>query len=324
MMDRTPDRRPERALHIVPLAATMLGLAGCQGEDTFDRTSQIGPNPVLPKPKQYLLPPFKIAEPVGWRNNETPSVQRGPEDSGVRARPEAPADRVRPAERRRARRGAERPAAGTGDPPKDMVMSYLMSISARHDQRREPDHAAARRRRRRRAGGRTSFLDNLNSPFGMVLVGKRLLRRKHRCDRSLSIRSRATTRIDARGEADRSARRADQSPLDEKPHRESRRLASLCDGRLEQQCRRERHGGREGPRGNLGGRRARAGARLRDAASAIRTASRCSRRPARSGPWSTSATSSARISCPTTSHQCKMAVFTAGHTATTASTSIRG
>ena len=55
---------------------------------------------------------------------------------------------------------------------------------------------------------------------------------------------------------------------------------------------------------------------------AIRMAWPGSRRPARCGRSSTSATSSAAISFPTTSRRCRTALSTAGRTATTARTSI--
>ena len=38
----------------------------------------------------------------------------------------------------------------------------------------QPDHAAARHQWRRRAGVRSVFLDHLNSPFGVALVGNDL------------------------------------------------------------------------------------------------------------------------------------------------------
>jgi len=50
-------------------------LAGCN-EDSFDIKTQIGANPVLPNPQQYLLPPMKIAKTTPW-GHETPTVAAG-------------------------------------------------------------------------------------------------------------------------------------------------------------------------------------------------------------------------------------------------------
>ena len=56
----------------------MIALASCDdGGAEFDRNSQIGSNPVLPAPKQYLIPPIHVAEVVGWGKNEAPTAAGG-------------------------------------------------------------------------------------------------------------------------------------------------------------------------------------------------------------------------------------------------------
>jgi glucose/arabinose dehydrogenase len=57
------------------LAATF-ALAGCD-DGSGDPTAGIGPKPNLPDPQQYLLPPMHIARVVGWKGNETPTVAQG-------------------------------------------------------------------------------------------------------------------------------------------------------------------------------------------------------------------------------------------------------
>jgi glucose/arabinose dehydrogenase len=59
----------KRAL-LVAASASILALAACN-EDTFDTDSQIGSDPVLPEPQQYLFPPMHLASVVGWKNGET-------------------------------------------------------------------------------------------------------------------------------------------------------------------------------------------------------------------------------------------------------------
>jgi len=54
----------------------VLALTGA-GEDSFDKQSQIGPNPVLPEPQNYLFPPMHLAKVVGWKSGETPTVADG-------------------------------------------------------------------------------------------------------------------------------------------------------------------------------------------------------------------------------------------------------
>jgi glucose/arabinose dehydrogenase len=61
------------------LAAAAMGalaLAGCS-KKIIDPGTQIGANPVLPAPQQYLLPPMGIANVVGWKAGQTPTVPAG-------------------------------------------------------------------------------------------------------------------------------------------------------------------------------------------------------------------------------------------------------
>jgi hypothetical protein len=39
--------------------------------------SQVGPDPVLPEPQEYLFPPMHLAKVVGWKEGETPTVAPG-------------------------------------------------------------------------------------------------------------------------------------------------------------------------------------------------------------------------------------------------------
>ena len=52
-------------------------LAACSGEKGGDPMKQYGPNPVLPEPHQYLLPPMSVPQAVGWKPGEAPSVPAG-------------------------------------------------------------------------------------------------------------------------------------------------------------------------------------------------------------------------------------------------------
>ena len=89
---------------------------------------------------------------------------------------------------------------------------------------------------------RSVFLQSLNSPFGMALVGNdfyvantdAVVRFRYR-DGATRIAGPGTKVADLPGGTD-------QPSLDQEPHREPRRHAALRDGRLEQQRRRERHG----------------------------------------------------------------------------------
>jgi glucose/arabinose dehydrogenase len=51
-------------------------LAACSGKGS-DPTKQYGPNPYLPEPHQYLLPPMSVPHAIGWKPGESPTVPAG-------------------------------------------------------------------------------------------------------------------------------------------------------------------------------------------------------------------------------------------------------
>jgi glucose/arabinose dehydrogenase len=68
----------KRSLVVALTVAGASLVAGCSNSGaSFDRDSQTGPDPVLPAPHQYLVPPMHVAKAVGWKPGETPSVASG-------------------------------------------------------------------------------------------------------------------------------------------------------------------------------------------------------------------------------------------------------
>ena len=65
----------KRALLLLAGAA-FLGLSACS-DPPFDEQSQVGPDPKLPEPQQYLLPPINVAPGEGWANGRMPHVAAG-------------------------------------------------------------------------------------------------------------------------------------------------------------------------------------------------------------------------------------------------------
>lgn len=61
---------------IIALSAALVTSTSSQDTD-FDISQQIGPDPVLPEPTRELLPDLKVAEVVGWKDGETPTVPEG-------------------------------------------------------------------------------------------------------------------------------------------------------------------------------------------------------------------------------------------------------
>jgi glucose/arabinose dehydrogenase len=152
-------------------AVSGLALAGCN-QEAGDPKTQIGANPVLPEPQQYLLPPMHIAEAVKW-GNDTPTVPQGMQVHALAtglAHPRSlyvlPDGDILVVETS----GPKAPV----NRPKDLVMRWVQSFAgsgAKGGNRitllRDIGADGA-------AKTRTVFLDHLNSPFGVALVGNDL------------------------------------------------------------------------------------------------------------------------------------------------------
>ncbi|WP_213979289.1 sorbosone dehydrogenase family protein [Sphingomonas sp. dw_22] len=156
-----------RASTIVALCSTSLSLAGCGGGGPTD--AQVGPNPGLPAQNQYLLPPMRIAPPIPW-GDQTPMVPQGlkvaafasgfKDVRSIFVLPNGDILAVEP-------KGNSEPVSR----PKDIVVDWVQSFG--HSKVQGANQITLLRD----ADGdgkpelRTVFLDHLNSPFGVALVG---------------------------------------------------------------------------------------------------------------------------------------------------------
>jgi hypothetical protein len=147
-----------------------LALAGCN-EDSFDIKTQIGANPALPDPQQYLLPPMKIAKTTSW-GNEIPTVAPGLHVEALAKGLGHPRSiYVLP-------NGDVLVVATNGPPapvnrPKDLVMGWVQSLAG-SKAKGANQITLLRNVKDGKAEIRSVFLDNLNSPFGVALVGSDL------------------------------------------------------------------------------------------------------------------------------------------------------
>ncbi len=137
---------------------------------------QVGPNPPLPEPRQSLFPTMHLADVIGWKEGETPKVPQGLKVAALATGLQHPRSLyVLP-------NGdvlvVESKAPG-GEPvkrPKDIVMGWIESwVTSGGD-----SGPSNRITLLRDADGdgmpetRSVFLDHLNSPFGVALVGSDL------------------------------------------------------------------------------------------------------------------------------------------------------
>lgn len=151
--------------------AALLILAGC-GPKTIDARRQIGPHPYLPPLHQYLLPPMHVAKVVGW-NGATPTVAPGLKVQAFATGLANPRSLyVLP--------NGDVLVVETGGPPppisrpKEIVMNW---VEKEAHSRTKPGQRILLFRDTNGDGlpdEKTTFLDHLNSPFGVVLVGSSL------------------------------------------------------------------------------------------------------------------------------------------------------
>jgi len=150
------------------LLAGLASLSACSGAGG-NAPDQVGPNPSLPAQNQYLLPPMHIARPTPW-GNATPAVPQGMRVTAfatgmknVRRLFVLPNGDVLAAEPK----GPEEPIAR----PKDILVNFIQGFG------HSKVAGANRITLLRDADGdgrpevRTVFLDGLDAPFGMALVG---------------------------------------------------------------------------------------------------------------------------------------------------------
>lgn len=154
-------------------AVLLLAITGCSDEtDTFDISSQIGPDPVLPEPSQSLLPDLKVAEVVGWADNETPAVIDGFTISAYAK------DLANPRTVHTLPNGdvlvvqSKAPPGKPVERPKDVIRGFIMSIASGGGGGK-PTNLITLLRDTDRDGTvdeRHDLLKDLNSPFGLAFI----------------------------------------------------------------------------------------------------------------------------------------------------------
>jgi glucose/arabinose dehydrogenase len=145
----------------------LLAAAMPAGAEPFDRASQMGPNPVLPEPHSYLIPPMKVAKPVGWQNGATPKVPDGFKIEALAS------NLVHPRQPYVLPNGDVLVVESNGPNfekvkrPKTIVMGLVMASSGAKEKTENRISII-------HDGKASVFLDGLFSPFGVVLVGNDL------------------------------------------------------------------------------------------------------------------------------------------------------
>jgi len=161
-----------RSALAIAIGVTALGVASC-GPSPGDPKRQIGPNPYLPPIHQYLMPPMHVAKIVGWGAGETPTVPAGLKVQALATGLKSPRSvYVLPnGDILVVESGGPKPPVNR---PKEIVMSLVEKKA------HTPVKPGNRILLFRDTNGdgvpvlQTVFIDHLNSPFGVVLVGNDL------------------------------------------------------------------------------------------------------------------------------------------------------
>jgi glucose/arabinose dehydrogenase len=171
-MKITRQTRRMSRLAILCTAICGLGLAGCD-EQGGDISAQIGANPKLPEPQQYLLPPMHVAKTAPWGKDETPTVSPGLQVHALAKGFEHPRSLyVLP-------NGDVLVVESSGpkapvNRPKDLIMGWVQAYAGSGAKGANRITLLRGLKADGSAEQRTVFLDHLTSPFGVALVGQDL------------------------------------------------------------------------------------------------------------------------------------------------------
>ncbi len=157
------------------LALALVGLlAGCSEKASLTPAQQAGDNPPLPASQNFLVPPMKVPNGVGWKQGQTPTVAAGLKiekiASGLKHPRQVyvlPNHDVLVVE-----------SNGPGTEPLTTPKQFVAGLVASRSGKKAP--CGNRITLLRHAAGSSGewekhvFIENLNSPFGVALIGDTL------------------------------------------------------------------------------------------------------------------------------------------------------
>jgi glucose/arabinose dehydrogenase len=167
---------PSKLARLALAGVAVAALTGAAAPDDFDVKTQIGPNPVLPEPQNYLVPPMHLAQVLGWKEGEAPTVPDGLKVTAMatgldhpRSVYTLPNGDVLVVESRS-------PDLDPVSRPKNIVMNWVESFVTSAGSSKGSNRITLLRDTHGdgKYDLRTVFIDHLYSPFGVALVGNDL------------------------------------------------------------------------------------------------------------------------------------------------------
>ncbi len=167
---------PFKLTHRLTLAGVAIAALTAAAPDDFDVKTQIGPNPILPEPQQYLIPPMHLAQVVGWKEGEAPTVPDGLKVTAMATGLEHPRSVYTLPNGDVLVVESRSPDLDPVSRPKTVVMKWVESLVTSAGSSKGSNRITLLRDTHGdgKYDVRTVFIDHLYSPFGVALVGNDL------------------------------------------------------------------------------------------------------------------------------------------------------
>ncbi|WP_130802837.1 PQQ-dependent sugar dehydrogenase [Acinetobacter ihumii] len=161
-----------KAKYVFILSVLGIALAGCNQSQPVDPNKQYGQDPVLPDPKNFLVPPMKVPKGVGWQADQKPQVIQGLKIEKI-------ADQLQhPRQLYTLPNGdvlvveANSPGEEATTTPKQLIANKVKGISGKAS--KGGNKITLLRQQADGGWKKYDFLQNLHSPFGVQLIGNTL------------------------------------------------------------------------------------------------------------------------------------------------------
>jgi len=167
---------PSKPTWRLALAGVAVVVLTAAAPDDFDVKTQIGPNPVLPEPQQYLFPPMHHAQVVGWKDGQAPTVPDGMKIMAMATGLEHPRSVYTLPNGDVLVVESSSPDLDPVSRPKSIVMNWIESFVTSAGSSKGSNRITLLRDTHGdgKYDLRTVFIDHLYSPFGVALVGNDL------------------------------------------------------------------------------------------------------------------------------------------------------
>jgi len=160
--------------HGALVLACVAGLWGCSEKAALEPVQQSGPEPPLPRARNFLVPPMQVPAKAGWKQGQTPKVAAGLKIEKIAG------DLMHPRQLYVLPNGdvlvveSNGPGSEAVTTPKQLIAGIVKNRSGKGD---KGGNRISLLRKSNTAGGEWEkhvFIERLHSPFGVQLIGDSL------------------------------------------------------------------------------------------------------------------------------------------------------